>query len=169
MTQDDRRDDSNRWLDQQYDRAEEERRRAARAQSDYKAILDRNPSRLRDNAGMDPPRPDIGAASGDLFDAVLAAHRQLQRDAPDVVWIQRIYRLDFSRFAECQAEIANLCRLAENEGSGLAAALRRFGEIARVCNRRRSDIHVSNRSLISSMANAVIDEWRGSMTMAWPR
>jgi hypothetical protein len=29
-----------------------------------------------------------------------------------------------------------------------------------------SDVHFSNRSLISSMAAAEIEEWRGSMTIA---
>ena len=55
MTQDDRRKDSNRWLDQQYDRSQEERRRAERTRSDYKAILERNPSQLRETPGWTRP------------------------------------------------------------------------------------------------------------------
>jgi hypothetical protein len=39
--QDDRRDESNRWLDSQYDRAAEERRRQEQRDADYKAIFDR--------------------------------------------------------------------------------------------------------------------------------
>jgi len=136
MMQDDRRDESNRWLDQQYDRAEEERRRAARTLSDYQAILDKKPSRLRENAGMDPPRQDTGTASGDLFDAVLAVHRQLLRDASDAALFGRIVQLNFSRAAECQAEIADLCRTTENDGSALAAGLRRLRETYRAYARK---------------------------------
>src|SRR5262249_16903703 len=36
-------------------------------------------------------------------------------------------------------------------------------------SRLRSDAYFSNRSLISSRADAGIDAWRGSMTIAWPR
>src|SRR5262249_26206639 len=35
-------------------------------------------------------------------------------------------------------------------------------------SRLRSDAYFSNRSLISSRADAGIDAWRGSMTIAWP-
>ena len=134
MTHDESGDDSKRFLDQQYDHRIEENGRAERTRDLYNAIRDGDLSRLRTHANMDPPGPDIGAASGDLFDVVLAAHRQLLRTASsasdDAEWFGRINRLELSDPAKCQAEIAGLCRMAENDG-GPAAALRRFEKIYR--------------------------------------